>query len=194
MGINLFKKKPKIQRVVVYAKITETSNYYITQDFWANKIKIVERRRYRRMQTVEEAKKELKEYRESILYIKEQQEDIEELSNMFKDMLGQSKEDEDTAYLMELEAHFVPQEDFSVTYLFMIDGKKKPLTIEVQNDELQVHYGQGEKIDVYTKLSPEVMDGIIQGRMTFQRAFMTGEMTAKGNLKNLKMLDQIFRF
>ena len=113
---------------------------------------------------------------------------------MFKDMLGQSKEDEDTAYLMELEAHFVPQEGFSVTYLFMIDGKKKPLTIEVQNDELQVHYGQGEKIDVYTKLSPEVMDGIIQGRMTFQRAFMTGEMTAKGNLKNLKMLDQIFRF
>ena len=72
--------------------------------------------------------------------------------------------------------------------------QKKPLTIEVQNDELQVHYGQGEKIDVYTKLSPEVMDGIIQGRMTFQRAFMTGEMTAKGNLKNLKMLDQIFRF
>ena len=56
MGINLFKKKPKIQRVVVYAKITETSNYYITQDFWANKIKIVERRRYRRMQTVEKAK------------------------------------------------------------------------------------------------------------------------------------------
>lgn len=84
MGINLFKKKPKFQRVVVYAKITETSNYYITQDFWANQIKIVERRRYRRMQTVEEAKKELKEYRESILYIKEQQEDIEELRGILE--------------------------------------------------------------------------------------------------------------
>lgn len=89
MGINLFKKKPKFQRVVVYAKIIETSNYYITQDFWANQIKIVERRRYRRMQTVEkakveEAKKELKEYRESILYIKEQQEDIEELRGILE--------------------------------------------------------------------------------------------------------------
>ncbi len=84
MGINLFKKKPKFRRVVVYAKITETSNYYITQDFWANQIKIVERRRYRRMQTVEEAKKELKEYRESILYIKEQQEDIEELRGILE--------------------------------------------------------------------------------------------------------------
>lgn len=84
MGINLFKKKPKFRRVVVYAKITETNNYYITQDFWANQIKIVERRRYRRMQTVEEAKKELKEYRESILYIKEQQDDIEELRGILE--------------------------------------------------------------------------------------------------------------
>lgn len=89
MGIKLFKKKPKFQRVVVYAKIIETSNYYITQDFWANQIKIVERRRYRRMQTVEkakveEAKKELKEYRESILYIKEQQDDIEELRGILE--------------------------------------------------------------------------------------------------------------
>ena len=113
---------------------------------------------------------------------------------MFKDMLGQSEEDEEMAYLMELEAHFVPQEDFSATYLFMIGGKKKPLTIEVHNDELQVHYGQGEKVDVYTKLTTTVMDNIIQGRMSFQRAFMTGEMTAKGNFKTLKMLDQIFIF
>ncbi len=150
--------------------------------------------RTQQLELTPQESEQLSKFASNDLYVKKQKEDIEELSNMFKDMLGQSKEDEDTAYLMELEAHFVPQEDFSVTYLFMIDGKKKPLTIEVQNDELQVHYGQGEKIDVYTKLSPEVLDGIIQGRMTFQWAFMTGEMTAKGNLKNLKMLDQIFRF
>jgi len=36
------------------------------------------------MQTVEEAKKELKEYRENILYIKEQQEDIEELREILE--------------------------------------------------------------------------------------------------------------
>ena len=126
--------------------------------------------------------------------MKKQKEDIEELSSMFKDMLGQSEESEDVAYLMELEAHFVPQKDFSATYLFMVDGKKKPLTVEVHNDELRVHYGQGDKIDVYTKLTTTVMDNIVQGRMSFQRAFMTGEMTAKGNFKTLKMLDQIFIF
>lgn len=113
---------------------------------------------------------------------------------MFKDMLGQSDEDEEMAYLMELEAHFVAQSDFSANYLFMIDGKKKPLSVEVNNDEVKVYYGQSEKIDVYTKLTTAVMDNIVKGRMTFQRAFMTGEMTAKGNFKTLKMLDQVFNF
>ena len=68
------------------------------------------------------------------------------------------------------------------------------MIIEINNDEIQVHYGQAEKIDVYAKLTSTVMDNIIQGRMSFQRAFMTGEMTAKGNFKTLKMLDQIFIF
>ena len=48
-----------------------------------------------------------------------------------------------------------------------------------------------------SKISPifiEVFDNIIAGRMTFQRAFMTGEMTARGNLKTLRMLDELFTF
>jgi len=38
------------------------------------------------------------------------------------------------------------------------------------------------------------MNNIVSGRMTFQRAFMTGEMTAKGNFKTLRMLDTVFNF
>jgi hypothetical protein len=30
--------------------------------------------------------------------------------------------------------------------------------------------------------------------MTFQRAFMSGAMTAKGDMKILRMMDQIFSF
>ena len=49
-------------------------------------------------------------------------------------------------------------------------------------------------MDVYAKMTEAVLDQIISGRMTFQRAFMTGEMTAKGNFKTLRMLDHIFIF
>ena len=125
-------------------------------------------------------------------YVKKQKEDIEELTSMFKDMMGKNEADEDMAYIRELKDNFVPQEDFSAVYTFMIEGKKKPLTLNVHNEELNVHYGQEDTVDVLAKLSNNVMEEIIQGRMTFQRAFMTGAMTAKGNFKTLKMLDQIF--
>ena len=55
-------------------------------------------------------------------------------------------------------------------------------------------YGQQEAIDIYAKMTASVMERIISGQMTFQRAFMTGEMTAKGNFKTLRMLDHIFIF
>ena len=125
-------------------------------------------------------------------YVKKQKEDIEELTSMFKDMMGKSEAAEDMAYIRELKNNFVPQEDFSAVYTFVIEGKKKPLTLNVHNEELNVHYGQEDTVDVMAKLSQSVMEEIIQGRMTFQRAFMTGAMTAKGNFKTLKMLDQLF--
>ena len=150
--------------------------------------------RTQQLELTPQESEQLSKYVADDLYVKKQKQDIQELSSMFKDMLGQSEEDEDMAYLVELEAHFVPQEDFTANYLFMIEGKKKPLSVEIHNEEIQIHYGQNEKVDVYTKLTTAVMDNIIKGRMTFQRAFMTGEMTAKGNFKTLKMLDQIFIF
>ena len=137
---------------------------------------------------------QLSKYVADDVYVKKQKEDIEELASMFKNMLGQANVDDEAAYIGELEAHFVPQDDFAATYLFMIDGKKKPLTVQVNGEELNCFYGQNGTIDVYTKLTMDVMNSIVKGRMTFQRAFMTGEMTAKGNFKTLRMLDRIFIF
>ncbi|MFR4336713.1 MAG: hypothetical protein ACLT33_00320 [Lachnospira pectinoschiza] len=44
--------------------------------------------------------------------------------------------------------------------------------------------------DVIGKMSKETFDRIVQGRITFHRAFMTGDMTAKGNFRTLRMLDE----
>ena len=68
------------------------------------------------------------------------------------------------------------------------------LYIKVDEDKLDIHYGEEDIVDVYAKFSKSIMESIIDGHMTFQRAFMTGEMTAKGNFKTLRMLDQIFPF
>lgn len=150
--------------------------------------------RTQQMNLTPQESEQLSQYVSDDTYVKKQKEDIEELASMFKDMLGQAQKEEDTPYIAQLQSHFVPQEDFSASYSFLIDGCKKPLYIAVQGKELHIHYGQEENIDVYAKLPAEIMQSIVEGRMTFQRAFMTGEMTAKGNFKTLRTLDQIFRF
>ena len=134
---------------------------------------------------------QLSKYVSDDTYVKKQKEDIEELASMFKDMLGMAKNENDNPYIAELKAHFAPRADFTASYLFTFDGFKKPLFVSVNNEELSINYGE-ETADILVRMTPEVMQSILDGRMTFQRAFMTGEMTAKGDFKTLRMLDQLF--
>lgn len=150
--------------------------------------------RTQQMDLTPQESEQLSQYVADDSYVKKQKEDIEELASMFKDKLSVQQNDTQTEYITELESHFVPQGDFTANYLFMIEEKKKPLVVEVAGEELNCYYGQQENVDVYAKLNGEVMNNILAGRMTFQRAFMTGEMTAKGNFKTLRTLDQIFIF
>ena len=150
--------------------------------------------RTQQMDLTPQESEQLSQYVADDSYVKKQKEDIEELASMFKYKLSVQQNDTQTEYITELESHFVPQGDFTANYLFMIEEKKKPLVVEVAGEELNCYYGQQENVDVYAKLTGEVMNNILAGRMTFQRAFMTGEMTAKGNFKTLRTLDQIFIF
>lgn len=150
--------------------------------------------RTQQMDLTPQESEQLSQYVADDSYVKKQKEDIEELASMFKDKLSVQQNDTQTEYITELESQFVPQGDFTANYLFMIEEKKKPLVVEVAGEELNCYYGQQENVDVYAKLTGEVMNNILAGRMTFQRAFMTGEMTAKGNFKTLRTLDQIFIF
>ena len=49
-------------------------------------------------------------------------------------------------------------------------------------------------IDVALSMTKDSLDEIVTGRMTFQRAFMAGNMKMKGDFKLLRGLDQIFVF
>lgn len=137
---------------------------------------------------------QLSKYVSDDSYVKKQKEDIEQLTSMYKGLLGSSATEENSPYLSEFEAHFIPAENFTASYSFFVEGLKAPLYIGINNGELDISYKEDENAEVIAKLSREVMQSIVDGRMTFQRAFMAGDMTAKGNFKTLRMLDQIFAF
>ena len=139
---------------------------------------------------------QLSQYVADDSYVQRQKEDIQELTSMFRDMMDLSLGEEDTEeYVNELKAHFVPQPGFSANYKISIEGKKKPLVIEVNTKQLECYYGNPSiTFDVEMQLQKNVMDEITNGRMTFQRAFMGGDMKMKGDFRILRSLDQIFNF
>lgn len=127
-------------------------------------------------------------------YVKKQKEDIEELSQIFKGMLGTQDGDTNQEFIKNLKENFHPQSDFSASYAITIMDTKKTLIIEVNGANLKCYYGEKKDADVSAKTNREVMNKLVGGRMTFQRAFMTGDLTAKGNFKTLRTFDQLFQF
>jgi multimeric flavodoxin WrbA len=127
-------------------------------------------------------------------YVKKQKEDIEELTQIFKGMLGTKDDEETQEFIKELKEHYHPIADFSASYAITITDQKKTLVIEASKGEAKCYYGEKKDADVQAKANYEVVKKIIGGRMTFQRAFMSGDLTAKGNFKTLRTFDQLFQF
>lgn len=127
-------------------------------------------------------------------FVAKQKQDIQELAGLFMEMLDDEERGGDEYYITALKSHFVGKDGFDATYLLMISDKDRNVSITVNGKFLEVSVGGKKEADVVGKLNQAVFDDIVYGRMTFQRAFMAGDMTAKGNFRILRMLDEIFSF
>lgn len=137
---------------------------------------------------------QLGKYASDESYVAKQKEDIQELTSLFKDMLDKKDVDENTLYISDFNDHFDPHGSVNASYKFMIKERKKSFIVEVKDSVLNCYYGNLDDADVLLKLDSEIMENIVSGRMTFQRAFMSGQMQVKGDFRLLRMLDQMFIF
>lgn len=127
-------------------------------------------------------------------YVKKQKEDIEELTQIFKGMLGGTETKSDDEFIGELKNCFRPKMGVHASFSIAIAENKKVLVIEVDEAELKCYYSDHKDADVIAKTSHDVMNKIVEGQMTMQRAFMSGELTAKGDFSILRSFDEIFLF
>ncbi len=136
---------------------------------------------------------QLSEYVSDDSYVQRQKEDLQELTSMFRGMLeGVDNEEE---YLADLKKCFSPQAGFKAEYCINIEEKKNNLIIRVNGAQLECCYGEAKQSDVEMVMSRAIMEDIVNGRMTFQRAFMSGAMKRmKGEFRIFKTLDQMFNF
>ncbi len=137
---------------------------------------------------------QLSEYVSDDNYVQRQKEDIQELAGMFRDMLNNEGTSGEEEYLASFRQVFTPQPGFAATYVLNIEEKPKDLILKINGAKLDCAYGIGEKQDVELQLNRVAMEDIVNGRMTFQRAFMSGAMRMKGDFKILRTLDQVFPF
>ncbi|MGL5259960.1 MAG: SCP2 sterol-binding domain-containing protein [Lachnospiraceae bacterium] len=137
---------------------------------------------------------QLSQYASDDEYVQKQKEDLQELANMFRGMMEEEGESVSDKIMEEFQKNFRPQAGFVATYKFGIEHKKKSYILQVNNAELVCSYATMDKIDVDIQTKESILLDIIEGRMTFQRAFMCGDMKVKGDFKTLRTLDLIFPF
>lgn len=137
--------------------------------------------------------RQLSQYASDDSYVQRQKEDIQELTSMFKDMMGAAAEEKEE-YITLFTNAFKPQAGFKADYSIYIGNRKEPLQIKVHAAQMDCRYGEEGVSDVEIRLEESVLQDIICGRMSFQRAFMSGEMKMKGDFKILRTLDQLFVF
>lgn len=126
-------------------------------------------------------------------YVQQQKEDIQELTSLFKDMMDKKAVDNAEEYINEFKTCFKPIAGFSASYAITIEGKPSKLTLKVDGASMEASYGELEAPTVEMTIGRAMMEDIVNGRMTFQRAFMSGAKT-KGDFKALRTLDQLFIF
>lgn len=127
-------------------------------------------------------------------YVKKQKVDIEELAQIYKEMLGESDTDSSGEFVRNFRENFHPMDSFSASYAVEFTDTGKKFIIEVDGETLKCYYGEKEDAEVYAKTTRDVMASIVSGRMTLQRAFMSGDLSAKGDFKTLRMFDTVFQF
>lgn len=138
---------------------------------------------------------QLSQYVSDDSYVQRQKQDIQELTSLFRDMLSEEgAADSEEEYPGMFRRHFKPQAGFAAVYSISMDERKKKLIIEVEGPKLECSYGSVEQADVEMQMARGTMEEIVAGRMTFQRAFMSGAMKTKGDFRILRTLDQLFHF
>ncbi len=138
---------------------------------------------------------QLSEYVSNEEYVRKQKEDISELAGLFKNKLQSEDESSEEEYISEIKKAFKPSPDVSGTFVIKIEEKKNDLVIKISGPNITVTYEKADSGDVSMVMKRAIMEDIVAGRMTFQRAFMSGATTSmKGDFSLLGGLDKVLVF
>lgn len=127
-------------------------------------------------------------------YIEKQQKDIEDISNIFKQKLTHNAmATVKTEPQIFKDSFLGSQEPLSCKIQWQINDKKsKNFSMDIKTKKINTSFGNVDDHTIIINLDEVILQKIIEGKMTIQRAFMTGEIKAKGDFTVLYKLDALF--
>ncbi len=140
---------------------------------------------------------QLSKYISNEEYVQKQKEDILELSSIFRDKMDKDHGAEHAEdFVNSLKNHFKPVAGLHAVYqISLLDQTKdKDIMIRIDNKDIECKLGENTGASVHASMNTSVLEQIVSGRMTFQRAFMEGNLKMKGDFKLLRSMDQLFEF
>jgi len=130
------------------------------------------------------------------VFVEKQQQDIKEISSLFKKKLtDKSSENRDLTIPGILKAAYKNKEEIASNIQLIVEDRMKENTvIELNNQHIRCYFGQLADVDVTVTGSRDTFLKIVTGKLSMQRAFMTGEVKAKGDFTILYKFEKLFVF
>lgn len=125
-------------------------------------------------------------------YIEKQQKDIEDISSLFKMKLSKKANDIMKTEPEIFKAKFNGNDTFCKVQWQVTDKKSRNFVLDIKGTSIESYFDTAKNCQVVIQSEYDMLKKIIDGRMTIQRAFMTGEIKAKGDFSIIYKLDQMF--
>ena len=128
-------------------------------------------------------------------YMEKQQKDIADLANLFKKKIGNK-----TQYNNQQEPDIIIKkykgdEDIQATIQWdILDQNNKSIIIQLKQNTIKSYLGQEKDLTLTLQSKNNILTKILNGNLSIQRAFMTGEIKAKGDFSVLYKMDNLFEF
>ncbi len=137
---------------------------------------------------------QLSQYVSDESYVQTQKADIQELANIFRNQMASGEKGAYEDYPDAFKRAFRAKPGIAGSYLIKIEGKPENIVIKLTGVGIDCGYGSLEKPDLVMDINRQVLEDILAGRNSFQRAFMSDSMKMKGDFRLLKGLDEVMNF
>ncbi|MCR4691821.1 MAG: NAD(P)H-dependent oxidoreductase [Lachnospiraceae bacterium] len=142
---------------------------------------------------------QLSRYASDESYVQKQKEDLKQLTEIFGGKLGERKMkspgSDFSDYTLHFQRAYHPKPGGRGVFTLYIEPEdSRVLQLHIEPSGLTVFTQAGGKSDVEIRLEKKILDDVIAGNQTFQKAFMTGAMKMKGDFATFRILDEVFSF